>query len=61
MNFFDEHYRAMAAAAFFEQLRIATRPITTASIDATYRTPGIDFRGAVLAPSIATSVSTASL
>ncbi len=61
MNFFDDQYRAMAPAAFLEALRSATRPMTPMSLDLTYRNPGIDFRGAVLAPSIATSVSTASL
>jgi hypothetical protein len=51
----------LSTAAFVEALRIATRPITTLSLDLSYRNPGVDLRGAMLTPSIATSVSTASL
>lgn len=52
---------ALSAAAFFEALRIATRPCTTLSLDAIYRTPGIDFRGVKVVPSLSTSPSTATI
>lgn len=60
MNFFDEQYRAQVTITV-EELRHATRPMTMLSLEPIYRNPGVDFRGAMLTPSIATSVSTASL
>jgi hypothetical protein len=51
----------LSTAAFVEALRIATRPVTTLSLDPICRDSAVDFRGAILVPSIATSVSTASL
>ena len=61
MNFFDELYRARATTLTLEELRRATRPVTMLSLDPIYRNPGVDFRNMTLLPSIATSVSTASL
>jgi hypothetical protein len=57
MNCFDELYRAAVATAVLtiEELRRTTRP------EPLYRTPGLDFRNAVIGTAIATaSVSTAS-
>jgi hypothetical protein len=61
MNFFDEQYRARVTIITVEELRRATRPVTTLSLDLTYRNPDVDFRNMVLTPSIATSISTVSL
>jgi hypothetical protein len=51
----------LSTAAFVEALRIATRPVTTLSLESIYRNPGVDFRNMVLTPSIASGISTVSL